>query len=316
MTASSYEASVAAASVIPPAEPTTLPRAIRAIDAPPPQPIEWLIADLWPSREFGLLVGDGGAFKSTVALHLAGAVAAGARVFNRYQTAQGPALVVSAEDSQDVVMMRLEALVRGHGWPRRQTLSEIHVLCSDDPSLGSARWRMHLSAEVERVRPAFIVLDPWAELLGGDENSNTDARPAIKFVRSLARSVGAAVAAVHHAGKAGADRRPLDRIRGASALPSAARVIWFFDYQDDGVHVECLKLSRAPRTAPFVVRRQIEHALGNRAQWLSARLEVEDAKAFTASRAEQFVIEQLQLAPNGRRTSASCASSSAPSGEA
>jgi len=304
MTVLNYEAKVASASVDPLPEPTTLPRAIRAVDAPPPKPIEWLIRDLWPMGELGLLVGDGGAFKSTVALHLAAAIAGGYPVFDRYAVTQRPAMIISAEDPQDIVLMRLDAIITGHGWSRSRTLANTYLMCDGEPTLGSARWRMHLSAEIERTKPGFIVLDPWAELQGGDENSNTDARPAIKFLRSVAKSVNAGVAVVHHAGKAGPDKRALDRIRGASALPSAARVIWFFDYQEAGVAVECLKLSRAPRTPAFMVKRNIAHLAGNRAQWTKAQLTVEDQNTFALTRAENFVIDQLRLTSTGRRTTA------------
>lgn len=304
MTSTPYEAAVAGASVIKPAEPTTLPKAVRALDAPPGKPVEWAIRDMWPRGELGLLVGDGGAFKSTVALHLAAAIAGGYPVFDRYAVEQRPVLIVSAEDSQDIVLMRMNAIIAGHGWSRTRTLGNTYLLCEDEPSLGSSQWRFHLSAEVERIKPGFIVLDPWAELLGGDENSNTDARPAIKFLRSVGRSVDAAVAIVHHAGKAAPEKRALDRIRGASALPSASRVIWFFDYQETGVAVENIKLSRAPRLQPFVVKRHIEHLPGNRAQWTVARLTVEDKKTFELDRAERFVIEQLRLSPSGQLTTA------------
>lgn len=305
MTVLPYEAQVASASVDPAPEPTKLGRAIRAIEAPAPKPIEWLIKDLWPRNEIGLLVGDGGAFKSTVALHLAAAIAGGYPVFDRYPTVQRPVMIVSAEDSQDVVLMRLNALIAGQGWNRKRTLNETYLMCDGEQSLGDIRWKMHFSAEVERIQPGFIVLDPWAELLGGDENSNTDARPAIKFLRSVGRSVGASIAVVHHAGKATQEKRPLDRIRGASAVPSAARVIWFFDYQDTGVAVECIKMSRAPKPEAFIVGRKIEHEADNRAQWTSARLTMEDKKAFELSRAERFVVEQLQLSPPSTHTTTS-----------
>lgn len=299
MTDTSYEAAVAGASVIKPAVPSALPKAVRALEAPTPRPIEWLVDGIWPRGELGLFVGDGGAFKSTVALHFAAAIAGGYPVFDRYQVEQRPALIVSAEDSQDVVLMRLNALIAGHNWNRSKTLKEVYLLCDGDQSLGDVKWRMHFSAEVERIKPGFIVLDPWAELLGGDENSNTDVRPAVQFLRSVGRSVDASIAVVHHAGKAAPEKRIIDRIRGASALPHASRVIWFFDWQDTGVAVENIKQSRAPKVDPFVVQRTIDSLPSNRAQWTAARLTTVDRRAFELTRAERFVVEQLRLLPAG-----------------
>jgi hypothetical protein len=273
--------------------------AIRAIDAPPQPPMSWLVRDLWPDRQIGLFVGDGGAFKSSAALHIACAVAGGYPVFERYTVeAARPVLIVSAEDDLAVVLMRLEAFIAGHEWDRGRVMSNIHIIADGEPSLGEAVWKLHLLAEVERLQPGFIILDPWAELMGGDENSNTDARPAIKYLRRLATISGAGVAVVHHAGKQGQqEKRALDRIRGASAVPSAARVILFFEWRPDGVFVENLKMSRAPRLEPFLIRREIETLPGNLAQWTSAKLTLLAALPF----AETWVIERLRESKDKER---------------
>jgi RecA-family ATPase len=186
--------------------PIELPKqAIGAIDAPPQPPMSWLIRDLWPAAQIGLFVGDGGAFKSSAALHMACAIAGGYSVFERYRVERAaPVLIVSAEDDLAVVLMRLEAFIAGHEWDRDRVMSNVHIIADGEPSLGEAVWKLHLLGEAERIRPGFIILDPWAELMGGDENSNTDARPAIKYLRRLATVSGAGVAVVHHAGKAGA----------------------------------------------------------------------------------------------------------------
>ena len=292
-----YRARVERAHLVPPAPPDGLPPARRASDLPDPEPIRWLVEEVWPVGEIGLLVGDGGAFKSTVAIHLACAIAGGHKVFDEFQTSKSPVLIVSAEDHQDVVLMRARAICRGHGWPM-STLDNVYIIAEGAPSVADGTWCKHLAAEVARLRPGLIVLDPWAEMMGGDENSNTDARPAIKFLRWLARTVNAALALVHHAGKMREGGRALDRIRGASALPSAARVVFFFDFTEDGLNVENLKQSRAPRLAPFRLHQEIRSAPGNKAEWLSAR--------FTRRRSESplvgNILAQLMHAPGGERS--------------
>jgi len=292
-----YRARVERAHLVPPAPPDGLPPARRASDLPDPEPIRWLVEEVWPVGEIGLLVGDGGAFKSTVAIHLACAIAGGHKVFDEFQTIKSPVLIVSAEDHQDVVLMRARAICRGHGWPM-STLDNVYIIAEGAPSVADGTWCKHLAAEVARLRPGLIVLDPWAEMMGGDENSNTDARPAIKYLRWLARTVNAALALVHHAGKMREGGRALDRIRGASALPSAARVVFFFDFTEDGLNVENLKQSRAPRLAPFRLHQEIKSAPGNKAEWLSAR--------FTRRRSESplvgNILAQLMHAPGGERS--------------
>lgn len=292
-----YRAAVERAHLVPPRTEGGLPRAARASELPDPPPIAWLIDQVWPAGEFGLIVGDGGAFKSSVAIHMACAVAGGHRLFDEFQCLPRPALIVSAEDHRDVVLMRARAFCAGHGWGRA-TLENLYILADGSPTLADRPWTEHLAAEIERIRPGLIVLDPWAELMGGDENSNTDARTAIKYIRHVAGKVGAAVVLVHHAGKMKEGGRSLDRIRGASALPSAARVVWFFDFTENGLQIENLKHSRAPRLAPFALERDIVTPPDNRAAWLSARITrktVEDAL-------ERNILAQLSAAPNGERS--------------
>lgn len=283
---------------IDPAPKPGLPPAVPAIDLPPPKMPRWIVQEFWPAGEIGLFVGDGGTFKSSVALHVAAAIAGGQRVFNRYETTQRPVIIVSAEDDQDTVMIRLSAFVRGHGWDRRTVLSNVHLMCTGEPSVSDPKWRAHLIAEADRLQPGFLLLDPWAELLGADENSNTEARPAIKYLRALARRNETAIGIVHHAGKAHADRRTLDRIRGASALPSAARCIYFFDWHNHAIEVENLKQSRGPRLDSFVVDAIVTSDPKNRARWDVAQLSTKNAHVFRANNADRWVIEQLWHQPN------------------
>lgn len=280
-----------------------LPQATCALHAPAPVPIEWAIEDLWTKGDIGLVVGDGGSFKSSAALHIAAAMAGHYHVFERFRIPERrPVLIVSAEDPSSVILTRLEAFIRGHGWDRERVLENVHFLAQTETTLSSLRWQAHLRAEVERLRPGLLILDPLAELLGVDENSNTEVRPLVKYLRSLTEISQASVMIVHHAGKASADRRQLDRIRGASAVASASRVILFFEFLKKDVLVENLKMSRAERLETFLVNRHIEHEQGNRAMWTKARLTYESAKDAALKKAETFVIAQLTAALPERMT--------------
>lgn len=293
-----YRTRVERAHLTPPRPEGGLPPARRASELPDPPPIAWLIDQVWPAGEFGLIVGDGGAFKSSVAIHMACAVAGGHRLFDEFQCLPRPALIVSAEDHRDIVLMRAKAFCAGHGWAS-STLDNLYLLAEGGPTLHDSQWAAHLADEIQRIRPGLIVLDPWAELMGGDENSNTDARPAIKYIRHIAGTVGAAVVLVHHAGKMREGGRSLDRIRGASALPSAARVVWFFDFTEDGLKVENLKHSRAPRLDPFQLQRDIRSAPGNKGEWITARVTRQPAAADPMA---EKVLMQLMQAPAGERS--------------
>jgi hypothetical protein len=281
----------------------TLPPPVRALEAPPIEPVEWAIEDLWTKGEIGLLVGDGGSFKSTAAIHMAAAMAGGYPVFNRFLCERKPVMIVSAEDSLSVVMMRLEAFVAGHGWDRTKVFENVYIFALPDITLSETAWQAHLAAEAIRLEVGMIILDPLADLLAGDENSNTEVRPVVKWARVLGAATGAAVAIVHHAGKQSQDKRTLDRIRGASAIPSAARTIFFFEWQERGVLVQHLKMSRAPKLAPFVLSRRIESEPDNRTVWRRATLTFEEAPAPGAVRAATWILAQVRTSPRQYSTS-------------
>jgi hypothetical protein len=277
--------------------------AVRALDAAAPAPVRFIVEDLVTAGDIALFVGDGGSFKSSAAIHMAGAIAGGYRAFDRFKTQQSPVLIVSAEDPESVVRMRLEAFVAGHGWDRSRVLGNFHILADSGATLADERWRDHILEQVERTGAQFVVLDPVADMLSGDENSNSEMRAVLQFARALSAATSATPAFVHHAGKAGQEKRPLDRIRGASALASGARSILFFEDSDAGIRVGHLKMSRAPRLAPFVLQRAISSSPENHATWLTATLAFASERAVTRNRAEEFVVLQVTGAPRLLTTS-------------
>lgn len=278
--------------------PAAYPTATCALNPPPSVPIKWLIQDLWTASEIGFLVGDGGSYKSTTALHMALAVAGGYKVFGRFDTGAGaPVFIVSEEDPASVLQNRIEAMLRGHGWNRERTLPNVHYFALEGAKLTDPAWKAHLRSEVERLAPALVVLDPLAELVDGDENSNTEMRAVIQAARYICRPSGAAPMFVHHAGKAGEGKRKIDRIRGASAFFNAARNLYFLESADGAIAVECVKLSRGVKPLPFVVRPVIESDPQNHATWTLARFEFESAADAAMDRAEAFLLEQLGAMP-------------------
>jgi hypothetical protein len=278
-------------------EPDGLPRAIRAIDAPDPEPITWCVEELLIAAELAVFAGDGGSYKSTGAFHIAAAVAGGYSAFSRFPTKAGPVLILSAEDGEGVIRNRLEALIAGHGWDRERVLSNVYILASHDAKLSDAEWQRHLLAEAQRIGIKFMVCDPLFDLVEGDENSNSDLRPVIKFCRRIAGATGAAVVIVHHATKVKEGQRAIDRVRGASALRDAARCVLFFESKPEGIGIEHLKMSRSEKLEPFMLTREIESSEESRAVWVSARFAYQTVDAAALDRAEGFILDQITAFP-------------------
>ncbi len=286
----------------PDAQAAGLPPAIRAIDAPEPEPITWCVEELLVAGELAVCAGDGGSYKTTAAVHMAGAVAGGYSAFNRFPVRRSPALIVSAEDSAGVLLNRLDAIVTGHGWDRELVLSNVHLLATHDAKLSDLQWQQHLLGECARLEVGYVLFDPWADLISGEENSNSEQRPVIQFCRRVATQTNAAVVVNAHAAKVKEGQRSIDRVRGASALRDAARCVLFFESRPEGIAVEHLKMSRSEKLAPFMLTREIESSPDSRAVWDSARFSFQEVSTATLSRAESFVLDQVTMSPATLKT--------------
>lgn len=273
-----------------------LPRAICAVDAEDGEPAVELVKGFLLRAELTVFAGRGGSFKSSTALHTAGAVAGGHKVFGRFQAEQGPVLIVSEEDSAPFMRSRIVAICKGHAWNADRVLRNIHFLALEGALLTGEKWPAHLVAEVKRLKAVLVILDPLRELTAGEENSSTEMQPVIRAVKALIAPTGATPIVVHHATKPSGERTKADRIRGAGSILDASRLAYFFekgDGADAPITVECVKASRSEKLPPFVVTTQIVTADDNRLKWLSARFEHISVRQAEYDAAQKFVIEQL-----------------------
>ncbi len=246
-----------------------LPASVCLLNAGDPEPIAWLVDGFLLADEPTVLSGPTGGYKTTLALATAAALAGGYAVLDGFAVAAAaPVLIVSEEDGQSVIQNRVAALIQGHGWERERVLSRLHLLALAGCRLDDLRWQLHLRAEIQRLGARLCVFDPLAEMLGGNEDSNTEARPVVQFWRQLT-ALGCATLTCAHFGKPKDGRGRLDQVRGASAWAAAARGVFTTETRDGALWLTTEKLSRAERPAPREIRYEIDAAGGT---WHSARL--------------------------------------------
>ena len=276
------------------------PQARCALTAAPEEPLRYRVRRMILDSEPGLLAAEGGQGKTTAAIAVCGATINGSPIFDNpdFKPEPGPVLFVSEEDSGGVLRNRLEALIEGQGWDRDRVLGGFHYMALEGANLNDVGWQQHIQAEAERLGAVLVVFDPLFDLTEGGE-SNEDLKPVIRYARRLARGTGAAVWILHHAGKAVEGRKAIDRIRGASALNQHARFIWFLEEVEGGISFQCLKLSRAKKPAPFVVRSEVEVDPENETLWTSARLTYVSAHVAEKQTAERFIMDMLTRYEHG-----------------
>ena len=282
---------------------------IRASEAPPVESFDWVCPGLLLAGEPILIAGDGGSFKTTFMLEICRAVASGDAPFGhvQFQGISGPVLYVTEEDSLHVLVNRLRALtVAGHPKKResktarkgrrvpglKEVLPNVWVWVRPGGLLSDRDWQQELLNVAGDIRPRLIVLDPLSAMLT-DENSNSEASVVMKYIRTLAQTTGAAVAIVHHVGKFARGKRVLDLIRGASAYNAASRAIFFLKRHDDGVSVQCLKMSRSVLHPKFRIHLTVRTRENDPATWKAARLSYRHEAESERDRAEELVVQLL-----------------------
>ena len=82
-----------------------------------------------------------------------------------------------------------------------------------------------LETFVGEYRPDVLMLDPFVELHGAEENDNTAVRLVMARFRQMANDYKMAVVILHHSRKGGGDPGDLDSLRGASSIVGAARIV-------------------------------------------------------------------------------------------
>lgn len=197
----------------------------------------WLVPGALMSGCTHILAAPGGTGKSLFTLQFAIMLARGTTWGNWKPKRKCRVMIINAEDDVDEQRRRLSAA---------RTVMEIP---SDEPTDGiliaknpSSIMTAHMDEKVKRpvATPLVgelvemiryhqidaIIVDPFAETFEGDENSNNDAKWAMKVWRDdIARATGCAVYLVHHTTKNAGDKAgSADAIRGAGALVNSARM--------------------------------------------------------------------------------------------
>lgn len=187
------------------------------IDLAADKPLEaesWHVEGLIPGDNVTLLYGDGGVGKSLTALQLAVATVLDSPWLGR-PVRQGPAIFITAEDTEKQLRKRLAAVAQEYGVSVRDLRAAGLLVFSwvdaADPALGVAednrikptkRWR-RLVRMVETMKPKFVGIDTLADVFAGNENDRTLARGFIAQIRKPAVKHDAAFMVLAHPSRSG-----------------------------------------------------------------------------------------------------------------
>jgi hypothetical protein len=252
-----------------------------AVDLPDPK---WLIEDFWTAQSHGIIGGEPKTSKSGLALDMAIAVASGKPFLGQYPVhTAGPVLVVQEENAPWMVQDRMRKLARLHrligdesyreeraeaGSLGKKTIElefpadlPLRLLNNYGIDLSLEEDRDMLEAEIQRIRPVLLILDPLYLAFGGvDVDRANMLYPYLKWLLYLRNEYNMAIAVVHHFSKAPQDsrtrmRRVGQRLAGSHTLHGwVDSAMYCSSIEDDrvgyvGVRIEPEFRSMAPRRA-------------------------------------------------------------------
>ena len=215
-------------------------------------PVLWIDADTWDEAliqkrpwvapgylmrgAVSALSGQGSGGKSSLVVSWSVALASGEAV-GAFRPG-GPLKVVNynVEDDQLEQRRRYSAALKAAGKTQADIAGKITrcgpetigTLFERDPQTGRIRPTAamdRLEALCRETGADVLICDPLAELHNAEENDNTAMRAVVAAFRALAKRLNIAVLLLHHDRKGNNAPGDMDRLRGASAITGAVRVL-------------------------------------------------------------------------------------------
>ncbi|MEH2505613.1 RecA-family ATPase [Bradyrhizobium sp. AZCC 1578] len=212
---------------------------------------EWLVEGLIPQRVVTLYSGDGGTGKTQTALQLIVAAALGLQWFGKDVT-PGPCILYTAEDEADELHRRFAATVAHAGYELAD-LEGVRLIpmagldatlaSSDKGQLNWTRQYWKLKTEVESFKPRLVVIDPAADVFGGDEINRNQVRQFIQKLAALALNCGCAIVLLSHPSLTGMNSG--SGLSGSTAWSNSVRSRLYLQAVKDDPDARVLKVMKA-----------------------------------------------------------------------
>lgn len=206
-----------------------------------PRPRDWIVEGWLPNRHVTVLSGVGGSGKTTLSQQLATAVATGTAFLGVPVPTAGPVLAVFAEDDQDELHRRQQAMNRALG--RQMTdlknvrwmspIGKDNALVRFGPDGGIRRTDFYerLRRAAKQYKPRLVILDNVAQMFPGNENSRPEVTAFVNLLTGFARDFECGVLLLAHPAKGEGSE-----YSGSTAWDACVRSRWYFGRPkgDDG----------------------------------------------------------------------------------
>lgn len=164
-----------------------------------PQP-QWIVHNLLPKDEVGMIYGESGSGKSFFVMDLILSIARGVPWRGVVPVEQGSVAYIAAEGALGV-RNRVKAYMQHNNLPVDDV--PLYIL-GDSPNLLELKDAKDLTHALVQLGTGLqvVVVDTMASVTpGGDENSGKDMKRAINHCKAIHKATGALVLLIHHSGK-------------------------------------------------------------------------------------------------------------------
>ena len=189
--------------------------------------VEWAVEGLIQKRGNGVIVGDPGASKSLLTLHLLIHMTAGRDWLGCGVPAPMRVGLISREDEPGLTQHRLLTLMEGATDTVKDSLFALNI---DERMYFSTRAQMEsftlqkesdvaeIIAGLKKHQVEFAVFDVFRRLWDGDENDNQEVAKVLGILTRIQSECKCSVALIHHLNKSDGKDNIFSRIRGASSI--------------------------------------------------------------------------------------------------
>ena len=196
----------------------------------------WLVPSYFMAGSVSVLSGQGAGGKSSIVVAWTIAAALGAKLGEFKPVRPLVCINYNVEDDKYEQQRRYSAALKASGHQPQDVAGkvircgphDVGTLFERDPVTG----RITQTAAMETLENLcmeteadILICDPLAELHNSEENDNTAMRAVIAAFRGLAQRLGISVMILHHDRKGNNAPGDMDRLRGASAITGAVRVM-------------------------------------------------------------------------------------------
>lgn len=199
--------------------------------------------------DVALLIAPGGTGKTTLIIYEAVHIALGLPLYGLDVRKPGPVLILTAEDTREMLIARLRAISEAMGLSpaqRRTVQSGIRISdlsgggCKLTAVLDDVVRPNHLVDEIiaagRDLHPVLVVIDPAVSFGVGESRVNDAEQGLIEAARRIRRAWCCCIRYVHHSGKQNARDKSVDQYagRGGSAFADGARMVAVLASHDAG----------------------------------------------------------------------------------